>query len=185
MLRAIRSSENQADVHQIPLNFVYMNPSIQRLGEYFWRVLTGTHDVDGQNHAAHVETRCLEMESLVTKYTAGIPSPTWKTLPEPPLKETILLTGSTGRLGSHILKQLAEKVDTAKIYALNRPSALGLSSEVRQKGALESWGISVNQDAWEKIVFVEYDPSRDRLSLTEDVYGTVRFFLTKCLTLLT
>jgi hypothetical protein len=162
-----------------------MYPTIQRLGEYFWRVLTGTHDVGEQNHAADVETRCLEMESLVTKYTTEVPTPGWKSSVELPLKETILLTGSTGRLGSHILKQLAEKVDTAKIYALNRPSASGLSSEVRQKGALESWGISVNQDAWEKIVFVEYDPSRDRLGLTEDAYSTVRFFLVKCFTLLT
>jgi hypothetical protein len=162
-----------------------MYPSIQRLGDYFWRVLTGSHDVCQQNHATHVETRCLEMESLVTKYTTEVPTPKWKTSSELPLEETVLLTGSTGRLGCHILMQLAEKVGIAKIYALNRPSALGLSSEVRQREALKTWGISVNPNAWKKIVFLEYDPSKDKLGLTEHIYSTVRSFPRRCFSPLT
>ncbi|KAF7761593.1 hypothetical protein Agabi119p4_9585 [Agaricus bisporus var. burnettii] len=169
MLRSIRSSKNKADIHQIPLNFVYAHPSIQKLGDYFWGVLSGTLDVEEHNRAAHVETRCLEMESLVNKYTAEIPTPKWNTSPESRRKETILLTGSTGRLSCYVLKQLAENEGITRIYALNRPSALG-PSEARQKSAFKTWGISVNLDALEKIVFLECTLSKDKLGLTQDMY---------------
>lgn len=178
MLRSIRSSKNKADIHQIPLNFVYAHPSIQKLGDYFWGVLSGTLDVEEHNRAAHVETRCLEMESLVNKYTAEIPTPKWNTSPESRRKETILLTGSTGRLGCYVLKQLAENEGITRIYALNRPSALG-PSEARQKSAFKTWGISVNLDALEKIVFLECTLSKDKLGLTQDMYLRVRFPLKK------
>jgi thioester reductase-like protein len=110
------------------------------------------------------------MESLVNKYTAEIPAPKWETSSESRREEAILLTGSTGRLGCYILNQLTEKENVVKIYALNRPSAIGLSAETRQKDALRTWGLSVNS---EKIVFLEYDPSKDKLGLTDDIYSTV------------
>jgi hypothetical protein len=173
MLHAIRSSENQADIHQTPLNFVYTHPSIQKLGDYFWRVLSATPDVSEQNRANHIERRCLEMESLVTKYTAEIPMPQWKVSPESRREETVLLTGSTGRLGCYVLQRLTEREDIVKVYALNRSNALNLSPGARQTEALRTWGITLDSNALEKIVFLEYDPSKEKLGLTDDNYSMV------------
>lgn len=173
LLRAIRLSKNKANVHQIPSNFVYAHPSIQELGGYFWKVLTDNHDTSEESHATQIETRRLEMESLVTRYTAEISTPKWKTSLEPRREETILLTGSTGRLGCYVLKQLAENESIVKVYALNRASVLGLSAESKQKEALKLWGTSLDSDALKKIVYLEYDPSKDKLGLTEDTYSKV------------
>jgi len=176
MLHAIRSSRNQAEIHQIPLNFVYKHPSIQKLGDYFWRVLSATPDVSEQDRANQIERRCLEMESLVTKYAASIPMPQWQVLPGSRREETILLTGSTGRFGCYILGQLAERDDIVKIYALNRSNALNISPEARQTEAMKTWGLSLNSDAVDKIVFLEYDPSEEKLGLTEDDHSMVKRF---------
>ncbi|XP_006463297.1 hypothetical protein AGABI2DRAFT_120116 [Agaricus bisporus var. bisporus H97] len=174
LLRAIRLSKNKANVHQIPPNFVYAHPSIQELGGYFWKVLTDNHDTSEESHATQIETRRLEMESLVTRYTAEISTPKWKTSLEPRREETILLTGSTGRLGCYVLKQLAENESIVKVYALNRASVLGLSAEYKQKEALKLWGTSLDSDALKKIVYLEYDPSKDKLGLTEDTYSKLQ-----------
>jgi hypothetical protein len=176
ILRAIRLSKNKADVHKIPSNFVYANPTIQKLGDYFWRLLSGSHDVSEQNHTAHIQTRCLEMESLITKYTADIPTPRWKVTSDKRHVETIVLTGSTGRLGCYLLKQMVEREDIIKVFALNRPSASGVSAETRQNEALKTWNVSLDSSTLKKVVFLDYDPSKYRLGLTEDTYSTVSFF---------
>lgn len=150
MLRSIRSSNNNANLHKIPLNLVYSHPSIQKLGEYLWGVLSGGLDVEKHARAIQIETRSLEMESLVNKYTAEVPPPNWETAQESCRQEAVLLTGSTGRLGCYILKQLAETEGVVKIYALNRPSATNLSAETRQKDALGTWELRINAMALDK-----------------------------------
>ncbi|KAJ3572833.1 hypothetical protein NP233_g2821 [Leucocoprinus birnbaumii] len=174
LLRAIRSSKNKANIHRIPLSFVYSNPTIQQLGDYFWMLLTGTADVDGQDHAAQLEARCLQMESLVTKYTSDLPTPAWKTSVESTSEEVVILTGSTGRFGCHILKQLIDRSDVLKVYALNRPSASGNTSEERQQEAFARWGIDLTSGIWEKVVFLEYDTGKDKLGLDNDSYQTLQ-----------
>ncbi|KXN87847.1 L-aminoadipate-semialdehyde dehydrogenase large subunit, partial [Leucoagaricus sp. SymC.cos] len=143
LLRAIWSSKNKANIHRVPSNFVYAHPSIQQLGDYFWMILTGIANMHEQNRAAQIETRCLQMQSLVAKNTAEIPTPAWTTPPASIDSATVLLTGSTGRLGCHILKQLIKHPDIVKVC----------------------WGIDLTS-AFEKVVFLDYDISKERLVTT-------------------
>ncbi|KXN82193.1 Polyketide synthase HetM [Leucoagaricus sp. SymC.cos] len=177
LLRAVRSSKNKANVHCIPLNFVYAHPSIQQLGDYFWMVLTGTASMNEQSRAAQIETRCLQMQSLVTKNTVEIPTPAWTASPASVDPEIVLLTGSTGRLGCHILKQLMERPDVLKVYALNRPSVTGQTREQRQQEACSRWGIDL-QSNFEKVVFLDYDTSKERLGLTDGDYRCLQTTVT-------
>lgn len=174
LLRAIRSSKNKANIHGIPLGFVYTHPTIQQLGDYFWMLLTGTANVDEEDRAAQLESRCLQMESLVTKHTSNIPAPTWTTTSESHTEEIVILTGSTGRFGCHILRQLIDRSDVFKIYALNRPSPSGQTMEERQREVFSHWGIDLLPTGLMKVIFLEYDPSRDRLGLTSDWYHTLQ-----------
>ncbi|XP_006456444.1 hypothetical protein AGABI2DRAFT_211390 [Agaricus bisporus var. bisporus H97] len=169
ILHAIRSSKNNANIHKVPLNIVYAHPSILALGNRFWQVISGTEVSGDRDQATRMKTRCTEMESLVAKYTTAIPMPTWRILSEPCREETVLLTGSTGRLGCYILKQLTDREDILKVYALNR-SVLGLSSQERQREALKIWDLNINPEAFQKIVFLEYSPSENKLGLPEDAY---------------
>lgn len=160
---------------------MYAHPTIQQLGDYFWTVLTGTAHVQQSNGVDQIEKKGAEMQSLVTKYTTDIPAPAWKTSPTRPTTETVLLTGSTGRLGCHILKQLIDREDVLKVYALNRPNNQGMSTEARQREALNFWGIDTRPGTLEKVVFLDYDMSKDKLGL-DDLYDTVSVFLLKITT---
>jgi hypothetical protein len=174
LLRAIRSSKNKANVHYIPLNFVYRHPTIQELGDYFWMLLTGVANASQLDRAAELETACLQMQSLVTKYTTDIPTPAWVSSVKKSAEEIVILTGSTGRLGCHLLKLLIERSDVAKVYALNRRSPAGKTAGERQQDAFMLMGIDLKPDALQKVVFLSYDTSKDKLGLEDCHYRNVR-----------
>jgi len=53
--------------------------------------------------------------------------------------DVVLVTGTTGRLGSQLLAALATRPDVKTVYALNRAPASDI--EERQRKAFESWGL--------------------------------------------
>lgn len=67
------------------------------------------------------ETRITKMASLVQKYTKDLPQikPRKNQLLETS-KLNVVLTGSTGSLGTHLLRSLLDDLTISKIYCLNR-----------------------------------------------------------------
>ncbi|KXN91843.1 hypothetical protein AN958_11866 [Leucoagaricus sp. SymC.cos] len=120
LLYAIWSSKNKANIYCVSSNFVYVHPSIQQLGNYFWMILIGIANMHEQNCAVQIEPR-----SLVTKNIVKILTLAWTIFPASVDLATVLLTDSTGHLSCHILKQLMECSDVVKVYALNYLSAMG------------------------------------------------------------
>ncbi|KAJ7661571.1 acyl transferase domain-containing protein [Mycena polygramma] len=60
---------------------------------------------------------------------------------KPPTSHTILLTGSTGSLGCHILAHLLANDKIERVYALNRASSNGVDLVCRQAAALQDQGL--------------------------------------------
>lgn len=91
-----------------------------------------------------------------------------------PRTETVLLTGSTGNLGSHILKSLIEDRGISRIYALNRKDSRGgVSVRARQEAGFEQRGIDSALAASEKVVYVEGDAASLGSELREEVLRAV------------
>lgn len=117
-----------------------------------------------------------EMEAMVERYTASLPVlDSLPLLPSNSTKQTILLTGSTGALGSYILAKLLADTDVERVWAVNRHSKK-LSIAERQRESFLSKGLDIQLLAHEgnKLVYVEADLTQNILGLDPEVYEKVR-----------
>jgi thioester reductase-like protein len=85
----------------------------------------------------------------------------------------VLLTGTTGGLGSNALAVLIDDPTVKRIYALNRTGKSNL--KVRQADALKDRGLGDKVSALdsEKVVLLEGDASQEDLGLANDAIDEV------------
>ncbi|KAF9894311.1 hypothetical protein FE257_007814 [Aspergillus nanangensis] len=95
---------------------IYGHPTIARLSLVVTAILAG-------NASAEIP-RAQKLQDLVDKYTSDLPARSPQPLPTgshtPP--STVILTGSTGSLGTYLLHSLLSTPTISKIYCLNRSS---------------------------------------------------------------
>jgi nucleoside-diphosphate-sugar epimerase len=94
---------------------------------------------------------------------------------------SILVTGGTGSLGSHIVAHLARLPSVDTVYCLNRPGPrIGPSSDPlkRQIQALENKGIKLDESMLNKLEVIGTDASKPRLGLDADQYDKLSSRLT-------
>ncbi|TFK32327.1 acetyl-CoA synthetase-like protein [Crucibulum laeve] len=174
IIHALRTT-TEISVHQIPHNFVYANPSTRSLSNYVWSLFST--DIRVAKEGSAVEVKILEMEALLARYTTDLPprvvaSSASNTAVQ---TETILLTGSTGRYGCHILSHLLGSPNIVKVYALNRGTQQANATiEVRQREAFQKWGLKADTELWKKVVLIETDLSKVKLGLQEHVYDELQ-----------
>ncbi|KAI2615230.1 hypothetical protein GGR54DRAFT_650524 [Hypoxylon sp. NC1633] len=88
-----------------------------------------------------------------------------------PNGKTVLVTGATGSLGSHLIAKLAESPDVAHVVCLNRRTRTNPTE--RQKQALIKKGITLSEEAAGKLNVFETDMSRPILGLSVEEYETL------------
>ncbi|KAG9126236.1 hypothetical protein FRC07_004316 [Ceratobasidium sp. 392] len=122
---------------------------------------------------ADIDTRVLEsIHRMIRKYDYG-----WETVQKelkprvPPQKERVVVTGSTGALGSYLLANLLEDDTVEKVWALNRSSR---RMEERQRISFADKGLDVDLLKNEKLVLVEADLEGEKLGLGADLYKEIQ-----------
>ena len=117
------------------------------------------------------QARAKEIEEYVQKYTAALPVQrarpivTDKTI-------TVLLTGSTGNIGSHILASLLQEPRITKVYTLNRPSPTSSPRE-RLATAFKDRSLPVDLLSLPKLTASTGDLTQPDWGLTPDLYEEV------------
>ncbi|KAL5365745.1 putative polyketide synthase [Aspergillus floccosus] len=119
-----------------------------------------------------------EAERLLATYTAGWGSPaleeaanqTTSTSTRAGAGATVLLTGASGSLGSHLVQALAERPDVAAVVCINRPVA-GVSAHQRQTDVLSSRGVELSPAAHAKLRVYDTDTSKPQLGLPSQEYA--------------
>ncbi|KAI0687627.1 acetyl-CoA synthetase-like protein, partial [Cerioporus squamosus] len=160
VMHALRSASS-IDIHGIPSGFVYANHTISKLAAYLSATISGTR-----------------MRALLAKYSAGLE----RHFPvlvansqgngHAHAAETVLVTGTTGRLGSHLLSQLLQRPDVVRVYALNRESSGSVDAlEKRSREAFKQWG--------GKVSFHAVDHAKPHFSLTEALYSEIKNSVTQ------
>ncbi|KAG2119415.1 putative aminoadipate reductase [Suillus clintonianus] len=174
ILGSLKSSQDhdvQASASRIDQNIIFSNPSIRRLARSVINAISprnGPNSVDAKTG----------IENMIEKYSVGFGSSARYdsvTLVDGCRQgdHVVILTGSTGGLGSYFLSSLLQCQDVSVVYAFNRLSRNGSSIEQRQKVGFEGRGLDATLLKSEKLVYVETDISRDNLGLDEELYQKI------------
>lgn len=143
---------------------IYTNPTIAKL-------TTAIESLGRQiptNWESDMKARVEIINRMLDKYSnfpVSIPAPV--RIQKEPL-ETIVLTGSTGALGSYLLDAFVASNSVSKIYCLNRSA----DSERRQSSVSGSRGLMSQWDP-RRVLFLKSDLSQDDLGLGSDMYSEI------------
>lgn len=169
---AMRSSDGLSKAAEaVSQNTVYTYPTIERLTRFLVGIVA---DPEGSGDARGGKA---SIEEMIGKYSTGlqnvIPRPAGDATANPDGGAVVLLTGSTGSLGSQILAFLLESGDVARVYALNRPSSGARTIEERHRARFRDRGLDVCLLGSKRVRYLEGDSAQDGLGLSPDIYEEV------------
>jgi hypothetical protein len=165
---SLKSSLSSTLKHPISLSFIFENPSVGKLIEYFLHPSSST-----TSSAQNVESSTTETtQRIIGKLESELKS--WpsraNTIFPNVSSETILLTGTTGSLGTSLLSILSSSPQVKKIYAMVR----GVNRVAKLGTALQDRGIDSSiLDAGEKIEVINFSMQDPLLGLDLEKYVEV------------
>ncbi|KXX82807.1 L-aminoadipate-semialdehyde dehydrogenase large subunit [Madurella mycetomatis] len=152
--------------------FFYANPSVREMAT----VIRDPSSSPGGQDTLDVAAK--QAQELVDLYSLSAPSPALAEKQQPSNWDNavVLLSGSSGSLGSHILAELARHPRVQRIICLvrkekgtNAPPVPGGGQFDRQ--ILKARGLELSEQEWAKVVTLEVDPTADKLGLFPMVYA--------------
>ena len=161
ILRALETTGTPSSA--LSPSFVYQAPSVTALSAAISRATTSAEDVPSE------ETRAQELLDLVARFTAHFPARSTTLRKRASSYDVVLLTGSTGGFGCHILAELVTDTSVEKIYVLNR----GAGSRQRQADAMLKHGVEIEWLLSPKIRFLEGELNERFFGLGEELYREV------------
>ncbi|OBR08840.1 Thioester reductase domain-containing protein [Colletotrichum higginsianum IMI 349063] len=154
----------------IATRVIYAHPTPRQLAAYLMdrvnatatATTNGNGNDDGENHDIHA------MEAQLSKYTRDLPenpvvAGTANKPPPADRNQTVLVTGTTGALGSYLLDFLESDPAVSRVVCLNRSE----DSAARQAKMSADRGLA---STWTKAEFLCADLSKSTLGLAPEVY---------------
>ena len=153
---------------------IYENPTIRKLAE---SVHNMANSKNGDNRKPSQRSKNRDLYNIVEDCTIGLPfartSKANRAVPSGSC--SVLLTGSTGSLGSYLLDILSKQTHMDTIYCLNRAEDGGCAQEHRSS---TSRGLSPR---WERVCFVHANLSKHKLGVDdctfEAMLASVRYII--------
>ncbi|KAG6847388.1 hypothetical protein H0H93_008505, partial [Arthromyces matolae] len=170
-LRASKTSTTVQAAESITQNTVYSYPSIDKLTSFLVNLVA---DPSGFKVGQDPKE---EIESMIAKYSLGLDSPiSLHSTSSAPLEKVVLLTGSTGNLGSQILADILLDSSVKRVYALNRASSGTGSAPILERHVerFVDKALDVKLLRDERLVFVEGDTATPGLGLPKELYEEIR-----------
>ncbi|KAJ5162913.1 uncharacterized protein N7500_004743 [Penicillium coprophilum] len=156
--KSIQSRRPDVKAGTINAQTIYNNPTVDRLS----RVLMAILDGGAQAEIPRTE----KIQRLVEKYTSDLPAREIFLENGLHSPSTVILTGSTGSLGTYLLHSLLSSDSITKVYCLNRSDG-----ESRQKKGFEEKGLHLNTNDWrDKVEFLQASFGEPRFGLNESKY---------------
>ena len=161
-LLLVRELRRGLAVPTVALTTVYTNPSVTALTNAILRL--SRHQQDSR--ASQEQERRQRLSSFFKEYQDKIDR--LRTSPTE-IQETnnnvVILTGSTGALGAHILDTLLLANPITHIYCLNRAA----DSLALQRTRNRSYGLNMQLDA-SRVTFLTADLSQEHLGLQQEIF---------------
>ncbi|KAI4603487.1 putative NRPS-like protein biosynthetic cluster [Pestalotiopsis sp. 9143b] len=165
--RLLRAGLEAAGFHtdgtSLATRVIYGNPTPRRLAQYLMATLISGNGKDSANE--DIEQQRV-MKQLHDKYTRHLQAGKPGRAEASDDNQVVLLTGSTGMLGSYLLDQMSRDPKVKKVVCLNRAEDGGVKQQARamkERGLDETYGGG-------KAEFHHVDISRSDFGLPRDVY---------------
>ncbi|KAG6853021.1 putative NRPS-like protein biosynthetic cluster [Blastosporella zonata] len=166
-LRASEIKSAQTAAKELGQNLVYSFPVIKDLAVHIVSLLASPGGAQTDLISRHIAA----IEDMIEKYSFGLTG-------SPPIAGSsrtgpavVLLTGSTGNLGSEILAALLQNSWVEHIYAFNRPSQGSLTVEQRHQNRFEERGFDAKLLKSGKISYISGDATQANLGLDRGQYS--------------
>lgn len=155
----------------IPPNVVFENPTIQLLSA---RIAALVNDGGSGQTQNFDEQHKQAINAMIEKLSVGLNGPIDGVLPSSQAIEpaVVLLTGTTGGLGSFLLSELLKSPAVQRVFAFNRPSSTKSITE-RQKSAFKDRRLPIELLDSNKLVYVEADAALAKCGLSNFRYEEV------------
>ncbi|KAI1495797.1 hypothetical protein F5X99DRAFT_425705, partial [Biscogniauxia marginata] len=141
---------------------IYSNPTPRKLAQYIFSIVRDGIESSPEDDEKH---EIQAMEALWQKYTLDLPKPK-EGRPDPADEDqTVLLTGSTGMLGSYMLSLMVSSPAVKKIICLNRAEDGGKKQQAK---IMKERGLITDYE--EKAEFWHADMSRSDFGLPRETY---------------
>ncbi len=157
VVRRLRTSlsKNGIDVN-ITTSTIYMHPTVAELSKAILQLVHPSLT----NGAMPEEDDILKMQESLEKWSSDLPDQNKDS------SLTVVLTGSTGSLGSYLLDALLAEPKVTKVYCLNRSNDAGQ----RQLKSNSSRGLTTSWNP-ERVSFLQTDMSKPLFGLSEPIYN--------------
>lgn len=159
---ALKSCGASLNLSEINPRLIYSAPSVDRTTEALVHLVStnaSLHPSSGNG-----ASRQTKLQSMLEKYSSNIPSASLVQQRNGADAWKIILTGTTGSLGTHLLATLEAMPVVAKIFCLNRSS----NARERQKKMSQSHGLNFDWD--DRVEFLHTNLSKSKLGLNAEKY---------------
>lgn len=170
LVRAMNVAKQNTGTRIVTTNpkTVYMNPTLSALAKSWTKNKKEPERVQFKEESC-IGHETLEIERLVSRYAWNLPISCRPTLsPKATDFMYVLLTGSTGSLGSYLLDALLANPKIAHVYCLNRSA----DAEQRQTRLNQTRGL---QTRWspDRVSFLQSDLSQEYLGVGVKTYRSL------------
>ncbi|KAG6820230.1 putative NRPS-like protein biosynthetic cluster [Arthromyces matolae] len=161
-LRASKEESVERAAQALSQNLIYSYPVLRDLAAHLVSLFSA-----GQDHQCS-RSASARIEAMIEKYSKdlddspGIVGSSWS---EPAV---VLLTGSTGNLGSEILAALLGNNRVQRVYAFNRPPPAPLTIEQRQLDRFQERGLNPELLKSDKLFYLLGDAAQPDFGLDHD-----------------
>ncbi|KAL4966026.1 putative NRPS-like enzyme [Aspergillus stella-maris] len=134
----------------ITAQHVYSNSTVSRLAQFLVGILTG-------QSVTETVSRVDRINNMIFKYADSFPQHSPETVQRPQSgPQTVIVTGSTGSLGTYLLNTLVNNSNVKKVYCFNRSDAASRqTSSFKEKGLDASALEDVNKVEFLRVSFGE------------------------------
>lgn len=148
---------------------IYKTPTIEKLAKLVTTLLDPNSVVDlQQDESSKKEDWGRSVQELVDKFTANLPAYVTE-LPKSPDTHTVLLTGSTGYIGSYILNHLLQDPGISHVYCLNRSD----EAQFRTVQSFKQKGLDFSDETQSKVTFFQASFGEERFGLSDTQYTQI------------
>ncbi|KAK5625529.1 hypothetical protein RRF57_001245 [Xylaria bambusicola] len=160
ILGSLRTAAERAKINvTLAPSLIYSNPTLGKLSEAYYSTLYS--DATGEDPA----TATFKLaEDMIAKYTRDLPID----------GDTVIVTGTTGSLGTYLLNTLVKNPAVRRIYCFNRSA----DAEERQRTGFKAKGLT---EVWpaKKVQFLTADLSKPDFGLGQGKYDVLLKGVTK------